>query len=145
MLNTGNSGPLQLLLVEDNLGDIYLLKESFSITGSEINIIEARDGITAFGLLFPEKEEDRIEPDLVMLDLNVPARSGKEIIKKIRENESTRDLQIVIWTSAENPEDKEYCRQYGVEEFFIKPQGFDELCELAEKIIKLMKSNRTSI
>lgn len=139
-----SSGPLQLLLVEDNQGDIYLLKESFSITGSEVDIIEARDGITAFGLLFPEKEEDRIKPDLVMLDLNVPARSGKEIIKKIRENEATSGLQLVIWTSAENPEDKEYCRQYGVKEFFIKPQGFDELCQLAGKITELMKSHRVS-
>jgi CheY-like chemotaxis protein len=75
----------QILLVEDNEGDIVLTSEAFEDCGSNIELQIARNGKEAINILFDQKDESLL-PDLILLDINLPLLNGHEVLKKIKEN-----------------------------------------------------------
>ncbi len=98
--------PLEILLVEDNPGDVRLMQETLK-EGLPAKIIHlAEDGEGALRFLRGEKcYGHAVKPDIILLDLNLPGKSGLEILREIKEDEDLKHIPVIILTSSRADED----------------------------------------
>ncbi len=100
------SRPIELLLVEDNPGDVLLMKEIMKISKFPIHWTLARDGEKALDMLHDaENFSKRGEPDLILLDLNLPRLDGREVLHAIKNDQRLEHIPVIILTSSQNSED----------------------------------------
>ncbi len=94
--------PVEILLVEDNQADVDLTTESFEDAEILNNVHVALDGVEALAFLRREgRYADVPRPDIVLLDLNLPKMSGREVIAEIKQDDDLKDIPVVILTSSE--------------------------------------------
>lgn len=92
----------EILLVEDNPGDVELTREAFEDAKFRNNLHIAKDGDEALDFLFKRNGyENAIRPDIILLDLNLPKTSGKEVLEKIKADDSLKNIPVTILTSSE--------------------------------------------
>ncbi|MBF0500631.1 MAG: response regulator [Candidatus Riflebacteria bacterium] len=112
-----------ILLVEDNRDDEFLTLWMLKKAGFT-NITIARDGSEALTLLHGNKLlgiREVCAPDIIILDLQLPKISGLEVLREIRSDERTKDIDVFILTSSNDPKDRNECCDLGVTAFFSKP------------------------
>jgi chemotaxis family two-component system response regulator Rcp1 len=98
--------PLEVLLVEDSPGDVRLTKEALKDAKVHINLRVVRDGIDAMAFLMREGEYATVpRPDLILLDLNLPRKDGREVLKEIKENQELKSIPVVILTTSASEAD----------------------------------------
>jgi two-component system, chemotaxis family, response regulator Rcp1 len=98
--------PIEILLVEDNEGDVRLTKEALKEGKVKNNLHVAYDGVEALEYLTREGEhQNRVIPDLILLDLNLPRMDGRELLGKIKEDSELRRIPVVILTTSKAEED----------------------------------------
>ena len=107
MVSNGTSGqPLEVLLVEDSSGDVRLTQEALKDAKVHINLRVVRDGIDAMAFLMREGEYVTApRPDLILLDLNLPRKDGREVLKEIKENPELKSIPVVILTTSASEAD----------------------------------------
>lgn len=143
---------ITVLLVEDNIGDIELVQEAFEAVKVQLKMDIVRDGIEAMSYLHQKLETfPAILPDLVLLDLNMPRKSGREVLSDIRSHEKLRHIPVVVLTTSEAEQDILKSYQIGANAYVTKPiglEGLSKIVALTEKfwfrIIKLPHSSRAS-
>ncbi len=129
------SDPIKILLVEDNPADIRLIKEVFKDTNSNNKIFVVKDGIDALNFLYKrEKFSSAPKPDIILLDLNLPRKDGREVLKEIKENENFKYIPIVVLTTSSSRED--VIRTYGNHAncYITKPVDFDNFLKVIKSI-----------
>lgn len=95
-----------ILLVEDNRGDIRLIEEAFKSTAARCKVVAVRDGVEAMAYLHREGDYvDQSLPDLVLLDLNLPRKDGREVLAEIKADPALKHLPVVVLTTSLNEED----------------------------------------
>jgi CheY-like chemotaxis protein len=120
----------KILLVEDDPNDVELMLRALKRHNLTSRVLVLRDGEEALEYLFHKGEFakcDRPEkPKVVILDLNLPKINGMDVLKKIKSNEGTRDIPVVILSSSQ--EDSVVTRSYelGVNGYVVKPSNYDE-------------------
>ena len=120
--------PLQVLLVDDNPGDVLLMQETFEELHVGVDVLTASDGAEALATLDRGVASGRL-PDLVVLDLNMPGMNGMEVLQSVRANEDLRHLPVIIMTStAAEEEVVEAYRSYA-SSLVTKPQRPGEMTE----------------
>jgi CheY-like chemotaxis protein len=127
--------PVEILLVEDNKGDIGLVKEVFEESKIRNNLIIAEDGDEAILYLHSEgKFSGFRRPDLILLDLNLPKKDGREVLKEIKEDSNLKNIPLVVLTTS-NAE-KDILRTYDLHAnaYITKPLGFSEFMKVVESI-----------
>lgn len=93
--------PIEILLVEDNPADVRLTQEALREGKVKNNLHIARDGVEALAFLRREgKWKDATRPDLVLLDLNLPKKDGREVLAEIKADESLKMLPVVVLTTS---------------------------------------------
>jgi chemotaxis family two-component system response regulator Rcp1 len=93
-------------LVEDNRGDIRLIQEAFKSTTARCEVVVVRDGMEAMSYLRQEGEyANNLLPDLVLLDLNLPRKDGREVLAEIKADPNLKHLPVVVLTTSLNEED----------------------------------------
>lgn len=98
--------PIEILLVEDNPGDVRLTKEAFKEGKIRNNLHVARDGKEALDFLKKRNGyKGAIRPDLILLDLNLPKLDGREVLMKIKNDRSLKRIPVVILTTSDNEKD----------------------------------------
>lgn len=113
---------VEILLVEDNLGDIELTQEAFLNAKIENRVHSVRDGEEALDFLYQRGEyTDAVRPDLIFLDLNMPRKNGKEVLEIIKEDRDLRDIPVVILTSSEADQDIAKAYQLRANAYVVKP------------------------
>ena len=107
MISTGaNDAPLEVLLVEDSPGDVRLTVEAFKTAKVHISLRVVYDGAEAMQYLRREdKYADALRPDLVLLDLNLPKKDGREVLGEIKGNPALLTIPVVILTTSAAEED----------------------------------------
>jgi CheY-like chemotaxis protein len=106
MSNATEGRPVEILLVEDNAGDVRLAREGLRECKLLNNLSVAEDGVRALAFLRKEGEyANSPRPDLIMLDLNLPRKDGREVLKEIKEDESLKCIPVVILTTSKAEED----------------------------------------
>ena len=126
---------IEILLVEDNAGDVRLTKEALK-EGRVLNHLNAvEDGVEALAYLRKEGVyADRPRPDLILLDLNLPRKDGREVLAEIKQDPTLRRIPVVILTTSSAEED--ILRSYGLYAncYITKPVGLDEFISVIKSI-----------
>jgi two-component system response regulator len=122
--------PIELLLVEDNPDDAQLAMMALEEHHIVNNITHLKDGAEALDYLFKQgaysKMEEDHHPKVILLDLKMPKINGLEVLKKIKSNDQTKKIPVVVFTSsAEDPDVKE-CYSLGVNSYVVKPLNFEQ-------------------
>ena len=100
-----------IFLIEDNRGDIRLIQEALKSADTPCDIAVARDGVEAMAYLRREGEfEQAILPDLILLDLNLPKKDGREVLAEIKTDPHLKHIPVVVLTTSRNEED--ICNSY---------------------------------
>lgn len=133
-LNT-NIRPVEILLVEDNPGDVVLTKKAFETSKISNNINVAKDGEIALSML--RKEEgyrDIITPDIVLLDLNLPKKDGREVLEEIKNDEALKKIPVVVLTSSKA--ERDILETYGLHanSYILKPVNLEKFAEVVKSI-----------
>lgn len=126
---------IDILLVEDNPGDVRLIQEALKDARIHVHISVAPDGLEALAMLRREGEHSgRTLPDLVLLDLNLPKMSGHEVLARIKQDEALRKIPVVIVTSSQA--DRDIAASYDLHAncFVTKPVDLDQFFDVVQAI-----------
>jgi two-component system, chemotaxis family, response regulator Rcp1 len=127
--------PIEILMVEDNDGDAYMATEAFKAAKVANNLSIARDGTEAMDFLRRQgKFSSAPRPDLVLLDLNLPGRDGRQILADIRADADLCTIPVVILTSSKAEQDILKAYQLHANCYIVKPVDFDRLLEVVGAI-----------
>lgn len=120
-----------LLVVEDSNEDFEALQRLLGRSALTIPIQRCVNGEQALAFLYcTGSYEDRqrsLRPGLIVLDLNLPGTDGREVLRRIKQDETLKKIPIVVFTTSNNPQDIEDCYQYGVNSYIVKPINFAQL------------------
>lgn len=130
--------PKTILLVEDNPDDVALTKRAFGDFRIGNQIVVARDGAEALDYLFRTgahagRDLD-LEPAVILLDLNLPRIDGLEVLRRLRADQRTRRLPVVILTSSREEQDLISSYDLGANSYVRKPVDFDEFMQAARQL-----------
>ena len=127
---------IEILLVEDDEGDIELTLEAFKRSKVALNITVVRDGVEAMAYLGQQGEfEGAISPDLVLLDLNLPRKDGRGVLVDMQKNEHLKQIPVVVLTTSDADEDILRSYKIGANAYVTKPVGLDGLT----KVVNLLE------
>jgi len=127
--------PVEILLVEDNAGDVGLIEEVFEETKIRYNLHVAEDGEEAILFLYGEgKFLGSLLPDIVLLDLNLPKKDGREVLKEIKENETLKKIPVVILTTSQAEKDILRAYELHANAYINKPLDFDQFIDVVKSI-----------
>jgi CheY-like chemotaxis protein len=125
--------------VEDNKTDVFLIREAIGSCGIDAEIEVVRDGQAAL-TWFETVDEHHPDacPDLILLDMNLPKRSGDEVLKHLRTSTNCRHSKVLIVSSSDAPQDRQAVESSGVAGYFRKPSSYDEFMKLGPIIRALL-------
>ncbi|QQS37464.1 MAG: response regulator [Ignavibacteriales bacterium] len=127
-----------ILLVEDNPDDIVLTKRALAKNNIKNELVVAGDGVEALDYLFAKNKYENRDmyelPTVVLLDLKLPKMDGLETLKRIRSNESTRLLPVVILTSSKEEQDILSSYGLGANSYIRKPVDFNKFVEAVQNL-----------
>lgn len=127
--------PIEVLLVEDDPGDILLTKEAFEDNKVRNNLQVVSDGEEAIAFLRrqgPYAQAPR--PDLVLLDLNLPRKDGREVLQEVKADPDLRSIPIVVLTTSEADEDILRSYRLHANAYVTKPVDFDQFIRVVRQI-----------
>ena len=126
---------IEILLVEDNPGDARLTREALAMSKLRNTLHLARDGEEALEFL---RREGRFAgapaPDLILLDLNLPRRSGREVLEEVKKDVALMHIPVVVLTSSQAEEDVMRSYQLHANCFITKPVDFEQLNRVVQGI-----------
>jgi two-component system, chemotaxis family, response regulator Rcp1 len=127
--------PLEVLLVEDSPGDVRLTREAFKDAKVHINMHVASDGMQAMAFLKREGEHANApRPDMILLDLNLPKKDGREVLEEIKESPALKSIPVVILTTSASEADILRSYQLHANCYITKPVDLDGFLEVVKSI-----------
>ena len=127
--------PIEIMLVEDNPGDVLLIRELFKDVKVKNRIIVARNGEDALRMLHQEGKFNHMHlPDLILLDLNLPKKSGKEVLKEMECDRKLMCIPVVVLTTSQDEEDIIETYESCANSFITKPVDLDQFVEVVRSI-----------
>ena len=127
--------PLQLLLVEDNPGDVRLTKEAFKAGEVNVSLNVVRDGVEAIDFLRQRGafKSARL-PDLILLDLNLPLRSGREVLSEIKADPNLKKIPVLVMTTSQADQDIDCAYSLNANCYITKPIDLDDFLRIVKSI-----------
>ncbi len=130
-----NSRTIEILLVEDNPGDARLTLEAFKEGKVVNNLTVVGDGVEALAYLRRQGQyANSVQPDLILLDLNLPKKDGREVLAEIKADERLRNIPVVVLTTSAAEEDiaRAYSRHANC--YITKPVDLDQFLRVVQSI-----------
>jgi CheY-like chemotaxis protein len=127
--------PIEVLLVEDDEGDVLITREALA-EGKVLNHLNvAPDGVEALAYLRREgRYGNATRPDLILLDLNLPRRDGRQVLADVKGDEDLRRIPVVVLTTSEAEEDVLRSYDLHANAYVTKPVDFDRFVEVVRQI-----------
>ena len=130
-----NQSTLDVLLIEDNEGDVLLTQETMNEINSPVNLHIAKDGEKALSRMMKEGEfQDAETPDLILLDLNIPKVNGFDILKKAKSTPSLKHIPIIVLSTSNKDKDVLDSYQQYVNCYITKPVDLEEFATIIYNI-----------
>jgi len=127
--------PVEILLAEDNPGDVKLTRKALEKGRLANNLHVVNDGVETMQFLRGEGEyEGRPRPDLVLLDLNMPRKDGREVLEEIKGSDDLKRIPVVVLTSSEAEEDVIRSYELHANAYLTKPVDFSGFIDVVGKL-----------
>ena len=127
--------PIDILLIEDNPGDVRLTAEVFADSGLHNDLHVAKDGEEALAFLLRQGSYTNApRPDLILLDLNLPKKSGREVLIEIKADDDLRHIPVVVLTTSETLEDILDMYSLQTNFYITKPVDLDQFIKAVQSI-----------
>jgi len=131
-------GPVSILLVEDNEGDVLLTRVALEEAKILFNMSVVRDGKEAINFLNKEGVyTDAVMPQLVLLDINLPKKNGHEVLKYIKANEDVKHIPVIMLTTSSSQKDIDMAFDNGASGFITKSSDVNEFLTSVTSVINL--------
>ena len=130
-----NTRPIEILLVEDSAADVRLTVEALkeAKVRNKLNVVD--DGVKALAYLNKKGEyANVIRPDLILLDLNLPKKSGREVLEEIKQDENLKCIPVVVLTVSRAEEDVLHSYNLHANCYITKPVDFEKFMEVVKAI-----------
>jgi len=128
--------PVEILIVEDNKGDVGLIEEVFEEAKIKNNLHVAEDGEEAILYLRGEgKFSGSPRPDIVLLDLNLPKKDGREVLREIKEDINLKNIPVIILTSSSAENDITRAYELHANAYVTKPLDFNQFINVVGSIV----------
>lgn len=127
MIEHKNVRPIEVLLVEDNEDDIDLTREAFSEARVKLNLHVAQDGIEALKFL---RDSENPTPDLILLDLNMPRKDGRETLAELKADPHLKRIPVIILTTSDADADVLSAYDQNANSYIVKPVDFDQFLKV---------------
>ncbi len=126
---------IDILLVEDDPGDVELTKEGLQTAKMLVNLHVVEDGEKALRFLKKEAPySEAVRPDLILLDLNMPRKNGQETLQEIKADPSLRSIPVIVLTTSEAESDIARCYDLGANCYITKPISFEAFAKVVAMI-----------
>ena len=127
--------PIEVLLVEDDPGDVLLIREAFEDNKVANRLHVVADGVEALEFMRRENgNEDAPRPDLVLLDLNLPRKDGREVLAEAKADDDLRSIPIVVLTTSQAEEDVLRSYDLHANAYVTKPVDFERFIRVVQQI-----------
>jgi CheY-like chemotaxis protein len=132
------NGPFRVLIADDDIDDIQLTRDCFLENSLPIDVKEVADGQFLLDHLMEIAtiKDPRKLPQLILLDLNMPRKSGFEALKELKEIEALRRIPVIVFSTSKASKDIEKAYELGASCFVSKPNTFEEWCDKMGKLGK---------
>ena len=135
MNNKKGKKPIEILLIEDNLGDNRLTTEVFKEAEVNNNIKIVTNGVMAMQYLKREKGfEDAVRPDMILLDLNIPKKDGREILRELKEDPDLKCIPIIVLTTSQSDMDIKSTYAHYANAYITKPIDLNKFINVIKSI-----------
>ena len=140
---TINTRTIEILLVEDNPGDVNLIKIALADSGGvtlreraiQVNLSVVADGVEAMNFLHHQGEyHQSVRPDLILLDWNLPRKDGSEVLAEIRADEKLQRIPVIVLTTSQAEEDIIKAYNLHANCYITKPVDFDKFVQIVQSI-----------
>ncbi len=130
-----NSRSIEILLVEDNPGDVNLTRIALADREINVNLSVVADGVEAMNFLHRHGEyHQAVHPDLILLDWNLPRKDGREVLVEIKADQRLQRIPIVVLTTSEAEEDILKAYNLHANCYITKPVDFDKFVQIIQSI-----------
>ena len=127
--------PVEILLVEDNPGDVRLTREALREGKVRNNLNVVGDGVEALAYLRRQgKYADAVRPDLILLDLNLPRKDGREVLAEVKEDPELRHIPVVVLTSSQAEQDIARAYDLHANCYVSKPVDLDQFVTVVKSV-----------
>jgi CheY-like chemotaxis protein len=127
-----------ILIAEDDADDRYLLQTAFSEIGFSEQIDFVENGIEVFSYLeniyTSNNMEEKALPGFILLDLNMPKKDGREVLKELKQHPVFKKIPVIVFTTTKNEIEIKRCYELGANSYVVKPISFDALLKVVENI-----------
>jgi CheY-like chemotaxis protein len=128
-------GPIEVLLVEDDSGDVELTRESLKLSKLHVNLRHVCDGQECMDYLRNKGQyEDAKKPDLILLDLNMPKKDGRTVLQEMKSDEHLKKIPAVILTTSDADADINQTYELGANCYITKPVDFEQFQKVVNEI-----------
>jgi CheY-like chemotaxis protein len=128
-----------LLIVEDSNEDFEALKRCLQQSPTAVPIQRCVNGEQALAFLYRTgsyvNPESAPRPGLIVLDLNLPGTDGREVLRRIKQDDTLKTIPVIVFTTSNNPKDIEECYRYGANSYIIKPINFAKLKQDIQTVV----------
>lgn len=131
----------EILLAEDNPGDVLLFREALNNHGLRCNLVVAADGQKAIALL--GNEAGGYRPDLIVLDVNLPKANGDVVLRHVRDQPRLTGVPVIMLTSSSSPADHKAALELGASLYLQKSSDLNELLNLGKIVEGVLTRNHT--
>jgi CheY-like chemotaxis protein len=125
--------PIEILLVEDNAADVRLTQEALKDARVANRLHVARDGVEALAML-RDRTGTTPRPDLILLDLNLPRKDGREVLAEIKADDALRHIPVVVLTTSQAEQDVAQSYRLRANAFITKPVDIDQFFEAVRSL-----------
>ncbi len=124
-----------ILIADDDMDDLYMIKQAFASINLTENVQTVNDGVELLDYLHKKGRYKGVEtlcPKIILLDLNMPKKDGRECLKEIKTNSKFSRIPVVIYSTSSNPDDISYAYEFGASSYITKPYSYQELVKIME-------------
>jgi len=126
---------IELLLVEDSPSDVFLTKEALKAVKRSVNLSVVTDGVEAMAFLRRQGNYAKSpQPHLILLDLNIPRKDGREVLAEIKGDNRLKSIPVIVLTSSSADQDLRMAYELHANCYLVKPATFAEFKEIFERL-----------
>ena len=132
-----NADQLFILIAEDDADDRFLFKTAFEEKGYKDQIEFVENGLELWkflGDIAAKDPRDKVYPSFILLDLNMPKKDGREVLKEIKQHPEFKKIPVVVFTTTNSENEVKRCYELGANTYVVKPVSFDSLLKVVEEI-----------